>query len=56
MSSASTKEGWLSEDACREGIGISMVGVPDRLMGLEKLKEGRGRGAETSELTEGDRR
>ena len=52
MSSASMNEGWLSEDACL--VGESNVGVPARLMGLEKLKEGRGR-AEDSELTDGER-
>ena len=53
VSSARTKDGWLSEEAWREGM--SMDGVPDRLKGREKLKEGRGRGAEASELIDGDR-
>jgi hypothetical protein len=47
------KEGWLSEDAWREGE--SKLGVPARLNGREKLNEGRGR-TDDSELTEGDRR
>jgi hypothetical protein len=32
-----------------------MFGVPARLSGREKLKDGRGNAAETSELSEGDR-
>lgn len=47
------KDGWLSEDACLEGE--SMAGVPDLLIGREKLNDGRGR-AEESEPTEGDLR
>lgn len=45
------EEGWLSEEACR--AGMSHAGVPARLMGLEKLKEGRGR-AEESDAIDGD--
>lgn len=51
VSSAKTNEGWLSEDACRDGV--SKPGVPDRLRGREKLNEGRG--SEATELMEGDR-
>lgn len=51
-SSARMKDGWLSEDAWRDGD--SKAGVPALLIGREKLKEGRGR-ADDSELTEGDR-
>lgn len=50
---AKTKEGWLSDEACR--VGVSSPGVPARLIGREKLKEGRGRGIEASELTDGER-
>lgn len=46
-------EGWLSEEACLKGGSIP--GVPDLLIGLEKLKEGRG-SAEDSEPMDGDRR
>lgn len=57
-SSAKTKEGWLSEDACLEGAssleGGSKLGVPARLSGLEKLNEGRGRTAESKEPTDED--
>lgn len=52
VSSASTKDGWLSDEACR--VGGSRPGVPVRLSGREKLKAGRGKGAEASELIEGD--
>ena len=45
-------EAWLSEEAWRSGI--SKLGVPARLNGLEKLNDGRGR-PEASEQTEGDR-
>lgn len=51
-SSASTNDGWLSDEACL--VGISRLGVPARLMGLEKLRDGRGR-ADESEATDGDR-
>lgn len=51
-SSARTKEGWLSDEACL--VGMSKLGVPDLLSGLEKLKEGLGR-PEESEATDGDR-
>lgn len=50
-SSAKTKDGWLSDDACREGI--SKLGVPARLRGLEKLNEGRGK-ADESDPMDGD--
>ena len=50
-SSANTKDGWLSDDACRDGK--SKRGVPALLRGLEKLNEGLG-SAEQSEPTEGD--
>jgi hypothetical protein len=46
-------EGWLSEEACLKGGSIP--GVPDLLIGLEKLKDGRG-SAEDSEPMDGDRR
>jgi hypothetical protein len=52
VSSVRMKEAWLSEEACR--AGISKLGVPARLNGLEKLKEGRGN-PEASEHIEGDR-
>lgn len=51
-SSASIKDAWLSEDACL--AGESSVGVPARLRGREKLNDGRGNGAERSELIDGD--
>jgi hypothetical protein len=51
-SSASTKEGWLSDDACLDGR--SKLGVPARLRGREKLNDGRGN-TDDSELTDGDR-
>lgn len=50
-SSARKNEGWLSEEACLEGR--SKEGVPARLSGREKLKEGRGRPDE-SDAMEGD--
>ncbi len=53
VSSARMKEAWLSDEACLEVV--SKLGVPARLMGREKLNEGRGRGADMSELTDGDR-
>lgn len=53
MSSAKIKDGWLSDEACRDGE--SKLGVPALLKGREKLKDGRGR-ADDSELTEGDLR
>src|SRR5262245_17669160 len=43
---------WLSVDAWR--AGPSSVGVSDRLMGLEKLKDGRGR-LDMSELMDAER-
>jgi hypothetical protein len=52
VSSASTNEAWVSEEVCR--VGVSGPGVPARLSGREKLKDGRGRGTETSELIEAD--
>jgi hypothetical protein len=52
VSSAKKKDVWLSEDACL--AGLSKVGVPVRLRGREKLKDGRGSGADMSELIEGD--
>lgn len=51
-SSASINDGWLSDEACR--MGGSKLGVPDLLMGREKLKAGRG-SAEDSEAADGDR-
>lgn len=51
VSSAKIKEAWLSEEGWR--AGESKPGVPDRVMGLEKLKDGRG-SPEASELMEGD--
>lgn len=52
VSSVSINEAWLSEEACRSGM--SKLGVPARLSGLEKLNDGRG-SPEASEQTEGDR-
>src|SRR3569833_110835 len=54
VSSARMKEAWLSEEACL--AGVSRPGVPARLKGREKLKEGRGSGADASELMDGDLR
>jgi hypothetical protein len=53
-------EGWLSEDACREGISIGIPFIPfilDRLMGREKLNAGLGNlvpPTDISEQIEGD--
>ena len=60
VSSVRINEGWLSEEACREGAeGVPSVGwLLDLLMGREKLKAGLGRcvpPTEYSELTDGDR-
>jgi len=52
VSSAKTNEAWLSEDAWR--AGVSKLGVPALLRGLEKLKDGRGN-PDVSELTDGER-
>lgn len=61
VSSARTKEGWLSDDACRVGIstgaGADMPLMLARLNGLEKLKAGFGRcvpPTDLSELMDGD--
>jgi hypothetical protein len=71
VSSAKRKEGWLSEEACRVGVstaccvGVSGFTVKSTgilialalLIGLEKLKAGRGNRVpptEISELMEGD--
>lgn len=51
-SSARIKDGWLSDDACL--VGMSRPGVPARLSGREKLKDGRG-SADESDATDGDR-
>lgn len=57
-SSAKKKDEWLSEDGCRAGgskrDGVSNPGVPDRLIGLEKLNAGRG-SSDMLELVDGDR-
>jgi hypothetical protein len=53
VSSARINDGWLSDEVCRDGV--SSPGVPARLKGLEKLKDGLGRGADMSEATDGDR-
>lgn len=57
-SSAKNKDEWLSEDGCRTGgskrDGVSRPGVPDRLIGLEKLNAGRG-SSDMLELIDGDR-
>ncbi len=53
VSSARMKEeAWLSEEACL--AGVSRPGVSARLIGREKLNDGRGRGADMSELMDGD--
>jgi hypothetical protein len=57
VSSARINEGWLSEDACRDGISRGIPLVLARLIGLEKLKAGRGKRVppeDISELIEGD--
>jgi hypothetical protein len=60
VSSARMNEGWLSEDACREGISIGIPFIPfilDRLMGREKLNAGLGNlvpPTDISEQIEGD--
>jgi hypothetical protein len=51
-------EGWLSEEACREGISTGGPVMLERLMGLEKLNAGLGSRVpptDISELIEGDR-
>lgn len=59
--SSANMEEWLSEDVCRTGgskrassPGVAGPGVPARLMGLEKLKAGRG-SSEMLELMDGER-
>lgn len=52
-SSARMKDGWLSDEACL--VGMSRPEAPMLLMGLEKLREGRGT-MEESEATDGDLR
>lgn len=57
VSSARTNEGWLSEEACREGISIGSPLALALLNGREKLNAGRGRRVppiEISELIDGD--
>lgn len=58
-SSVGKKDEWLSDEGCRVGgsirAGVSKPGVPDRLIGLEKLKAGLG-SSDMLELTDGDRR
>lgn len=57
VSSARTKEGWLSDDACREGISTGSPFILARLSGLEKLNAGLGRRVpptDISELIDGD--
>ena len=52
VSSVRTNDVWLSEEVCRSGK--SKLGVPARLSGREKLKDGRG-SSDAFEQTEGDR-
>lgn len=57
VSSARTKEGWLSLDACREGKSAGIPVALALLNGREKLNAGRGRRVppmEISELIDGD--
>lgn len=51
-SSGGKKDPWLSDDIVR--AGGSKLGVPARLIGLEKLNCGRG-SPEASEATDGER-
>ena len=57
VSSARMNDGWLSPDACREGISTGSPFRLARLNGLEKLKAGLGNRvppADISELIDGD--
>ena len=57
VSSARTNEGWLSEEACREGMSTGSPLALALLNGREKLNAGRGRRVppiEISELIDGD--
>ena len=59
VSSARKKEGWLSDDACRDGMSIGSPVALARLNGREKLNAGRGKRVppmDMSELMEGDLR
>jgi hypothetical protein len=50
-------EGWLSPEACREGISVGGPFILARLNGLEKLKAGLGNRVpptDISELIDGD--
>jgi hypothetical protein len=58
VSSARMNEGWLSEDACRDGTSTGNPFMLARLIGLEKLNAGRGSRVpptDISELIDGDR-
>lgn len=50
--SSATMKGWLSDEACLGGVATPELSA--RLSGREKLKDGLGRPAETSDARDGD--
>jgi len=52
VSSARTKEGWLSDDACRDGTSAGIPFTLALLKGREKLNAGRGKRVPPTDISE----